>query len=303
METKDINNLMASNFLSVQVRVDTWGATVSDAALSTELTQAKGAVSGAAKVTKSLMAGAAHEYKQAKAAYDSVRTFVYERTLPYVTGNSDGARKGPRLLPTVNSLEFLKDYTAMTKDAESKLNDLCAVYTQRMAEALRCQGALTDASQYPDVDEVRRKFSISLTVLPVPDTADFSRGMIPPAIAEALGSRLAQQQSSAMSIAMDDMKLRLLKETRRIAEQLGKAGREESTRLYDSLIGNIRQITGLLKASYIGDNEEVTDLITRIETELCPHNTEVYKNNPNLAKQTAKQAEDISKLIDGISFF
>lgn len=301
--SNDINDIMSSNFFSVTVNINKWSAQKTDHDASNELTQSKGAVTGAAKVVKSLMAGANAELKAVSSSFDAVRTYVYNHTLPYVTSGSV-TKKGPRLLPVTKSMDFLRDFGALRKAADVALDEFCDVYDSRKTQALSNQGSMTEESEYPDVELVRDLFGVSMTVIPVPDKADFGRGLIPPQVAEALGDRLAKQQQNAMDIALADIRDRALKEVRRIAEQLGKVAREEDgTRVYDSLINNIRQIAELFDSSYFGDSEEVKDVISRIQDELCVHDASVYKDNPTLATKTVKSAEDIGKLIDDMDVF
>lgn len=301
-EDASVSSLMASNFLAVTVSVRKWSATTVDADISNELTTSKQATTGAAKVVKSLMAGADSELRAVNSAFDGLRTFVYANTMPYVASNS-GSKKGPRLLPVVNSIEFLKRYHDIHAEAVEALDKFCEVYDERKEQALTNQGQMANRTQYPPSDHVRELFGAYLSVQPVPETSDFSRGMIPSNVAKALGSRMQQQQENAMQVAMDDLRTRILQQVQRIAEQLGKVAREEKTRLYSTLIENVRQQVQLLKSSNITSNEQIDHIVERIEKELCTHDVALYRDNPTLADKTAKSAEDIGKLIDDIDFF
>ena len=297
-----INEAMANTFMLVTVNTRKWTAQGVDRSESDELTRSKNAVAGAAKVVKSLMIGADRELKECNSAYDAIRTHLYANTMPYVT-SSGGNNKGPRMIASVNTPEFLVEHKKLVDTAKDALEALLQAYPARVQEAVQNQGDMGKAVEYPTVEDIRGMFSCDIAVQPMPASSDFSRGMIPSKVAEFLGDRMERQQEQAMSNAMDDLRNKLLVEVKRIAEQLGKVSREEKTRLYDSLISNTRNLTGILRSAQVKENKELDSLISRIESELCTYDTSQYKDNPTLAKKTAASAIDIGKLIDDMEFF
>jgi hypothetical protein len=93
---------------------------------------------------------------------------------------------------------------------------------------------------------------------------------------------------------MDDLKERLLKELQRVATQLGKAGRKEETRLYDSLVTNMQTLVGLVRTMNVAGNKSLSDLADKIESQLLSRPVAAYKNTPELAAEVAAQAQNLA---------
>lgn len=296
----ELGEALASNYLLVDVVIRRWTGRKTDQAASQQVTTSSGAASNSAKVVKDLLASARSEWKAVASAQDNLGGYVRNSTLPW-TSVSEGRKSGARLLSVANSLEFLARYKTLLNECELALADFLKVYAVRRDEAMRNLGTLANPADYPDVDEIAKAFSVTLDMVPCPAVGDYERLSIPAPIATALGNRLAKQQEVQVHNAMKDLGQRLAVELTRMATQLGKFGDGEKTKLYSTLVTNMRGLVTLLKNSNFTNDEDITILTERLD-EITQHDIDAIKHSPTLAKDISIKASDIANSIEEVFY-
>ena len=292
-DSRQLNAALAGNYLLVLPEIRSWSGSKTDREASDEMLALKGASRDAGKFVGYLLASSDTELKAVQNKAAAVRAFVYARTLPW-SGVSDGAKRGPRLLAAVNSLDFLSELNKLKQEYDAAVQSLVAVWPQRVVSAIQARGALAAAEDYPDATEIAGYFGIHIDIRPVPAISDFTRLNVPAELAEALGAHLASQAETQLNGAMDDLKGRILAELQRVAAQLGKAGRQEKTRLYDTLVSNMQTLVTLARSMNVTGNPALNELADRIDIELLSRPVEAYRNSPTLAAETADAAQKIA---------
>ncbi len=296
-DNHDINDALKGNYLLVTLSISRWNASKPDKDLAIEAAAAHGATPEAVRVTKKLMAGADAELNEVNKSLNAIRTYVYNVSLPWA-GNDEGAKRGPRLIPTAKSLEIIKQLKLYQDAFKQAMADFKVVYTSRMSQALHNQGGLADPTQYPDVSELDDMFQVRLDIEPVPTVGDFSRMSLPAEVATALGKRMAGRQSKVIENAMADLTNRIVSAVSNMAAQLHKHASGEKTRLYGSLVDNVRGLLDLLKTSNLTNDPGLDELATMMDS-IVTHDIKVLKDNPGTAKAVADKADAIVQHIAG----
>ena len=292
-EKDSINEALAANYMLVEHVLRSWSGRVTDKAVGEEVVANKGAVKGSGKFIKYLFAKADAELLEVQSAGALVRTFIYSKTVPW-SGNTDGAKRGPRLIAATQAIDFLRDLNRVKRDYDAAVQKLVLVWQARKVEAIANLNGLADPSDYPDESDVTELFGVTVDLRPVPTMADFTRVNVPSELAIALGQRHAEQEMVHLSNAMDDLKGRLLKELNRMAKQLGKAAAGERTRLYDTLVTNMQGLVPLLRTMNVSKKPELTELADRIERELLTVPVETYRDDKAKATVVAAAAQQIA---------
>jgi hypothetical protein len=288
-DTQRLNDALAANYMLVDLQLRSWSGRKTDKTASDEVIANKGAVRDSGKFVKNLFASADAELKAVQQQGNMIRGFVYSQTLPW-SANSDGAKRGERLISATRAMEFLVQLNEIKRDYDKAVSELQRVWDTRIQQAVANLSELADNLDYPSSTEIPSLFSVSVDVRPVPVMADFSRVSVPPALAEALGQRHMQMAEEQARNAMADLKKRLLDELNRMAKQLGKAGKGEKTRLYDSLVTNMQGLVELTRTMNVTGNPELTALADEIEKKLLQSPVEVYRNSPEQAAAAATMA-------------
>ena len=154
---------LASSCVLVSVESHVWNATVQDKQISDEVTAAKKADKDAGKFVKNLLAKNA-EHK----AVLNYRQTIYN----WVQRNTYDWAGSQRLLPITNLVRFHKESTEQEKKFFELVDDFLDKYPTIVSNMAFVQGSMFDRSEYPDVSELKRKFSIDLIQSEVP-TGDF----------------------------------------------------------------------------------------------------------------------------------
>lgn len=293
LDSNQLNDALAANYLLVDLELRSWSARSTDRSASDEVITNRSAAAGSGKFIKNLFVGADAELKEVGKKAQLVRQFVYDHTLPW-SNNTEGAKRGARLLAATSSIEFLRELNVVKKDYDDAVAVLETVWDVRKASAIVNLGGLADANDYPPTDTVVGLFGVTVALNPVPSQNDFQRINVPAPLATALGERHAAAAQVHVDVAMSELRERLLECVGRMSTQLGKAGNGEKTRLYDSLVTNLQALVGLTRSMNVTGRQEITDLADRIEKELLHQPVEVYRNSAEKAAVVADAAKDIA---------
>lgn len=151
----------------VQVRM--WLGEVGDESLSDEITQAKRAERGAAKVVKNLLVGCP-EHDAIKRARSHAYNWFKQKSFPYA--GSLG------LIPNFRITSVLSEFDNTIKpDFISAVDKFMVAYADlKSNHAFTMQGKMYNANDYPDPEVVRSRFDINLFIQPIPES-DFANRM------------------------------------------------------------------------------------------------------------------------------
>lgn len=294
MNSEEINDALASNYMLVSMSIRTWSGKVSDKKVAGEVIASKNAAKDSGSFTKYLLASADAELKEVQAASNAMRSFLYNNTLPW-TLNSDGAKRGERIVATSAAMDFLRDVADHKRHYDEAVIALQNVWDDRVAQAQTNLGGLANSNDYPSKEELPDLFSVSVELKPMPAVTDFARLNVPAQLQSALAKRMANQLESQMKNAMNDLRERLLEELQRIATQLGKVGKGEKTKLFETLVTNCQSLVGLARSMNLSGSSKLDQLADKIEAKLLAHPVEVYKQDVTRAAQTAAEATELLK--------
>ena len=297
MDEKQVNlgEALANNYMQAKLHVRIWSGRKTDKGATAELLADKGAVSNAASVVKNLLAGNDAKLKETAAAFTRIRSFFYENTAPWSTA-SVGAMKGDRLISTVKSITFLGDFAKLKNEATTILNEFLSEYDAAVQASAVSLGALYDPAQYPTKQQVASLFGAEMTLTPLPETTDFDRlTNIPAELANGLKDLYERNMEAQMDNALSDVQKRLLQELERIDTQLSKVAAGEKTRLFKSMVGNLRHLTDMARSMNFVNNPAIDAIADKIETHLLQHEVDAYKDNAALAGSAVQSARSIAQ--------
>jgi hypothetical protein len=188
---------LSSACVLVSVESHTWNASTTDQQISNEVTVAKKASKDSGKFVKNLLANNA-EHRAILNHRQTIYNWMQRHTYDWAGSQ--------RLLPVVNLAKFHADYREHEKKFYELVEDFLNKYPSIVSNMAFVQGDMFDRNEYPDVSELRRRFSVNLVQSEVP-MGDFRC-----AIAQDL---------------LDDMTLHYEKQAKRMVEDvLGKQTRQ-----------------------------------------------------------------------------
>ena len=264
--------------LLVQLNVSQWTARKYDKRASKEVTTAHGASSAAGRFNKSLLPmNDKLENIHKKTTF--IRTKYYDNTLPW-------GLDGTMMLPTANYLSFMSDFRKEKGEWESLVQEFLDEYDQMKLDAQRILGSLNDAADYPNVLELRHKFSMDMAVSPVP-SADF-RVAIGSEELTRIQQDVERRVKEAEQAALKDVWNRLYERVKHMAEKLA----DPKAIFRDSMVENAREICAMLPRLNFSDDPNLEAMRQQVEASLIKH-PEALRNDPDLRRDTAAEAKAI----------
>ena len=205
------NITIASSAMLVDLTIKGYTGKKQDRAVADEVAGAKHAKSRAGTYQKNLFANC-KELATIQGYDVMIRQWHNSRTLPW----SD---RGPRLLPTKNYFDYMREL----QHHESVRAGLVQEFEQEYANIIQAAqfelGALFNVDDYPDVSEIRHKFTMHYNIYPLPEAGDFRIDIGNEGL-EQLRAEFEEAQERRISDAMQDIRERVKDVVSRLSNQL-----------------------------------------------------------------------------------
>lgn len=281
-------NPLATRAMLSGLRIQQWSARKLDRKATAETNTRAGASSDAGRFNKALLSGEA--LGRIVTAANAARGAHYDRTLPWL---DDGAR----ILPAAAYATYSETMRRIRHDFEGAVEEFISGYPTFVEAARVRLGTMFDANDYPDVSEIRARFTFNVRVLPMPDASDF-RVELATSQAEEIRAEIQATQKAALEGAMADAWRRISETVGRMAERLSAykpatvtAKGENAFR--DSLVVNVRELVAVLPAFNLTADPILADIIARMERDLCGADADRLRSDTAARKETAAAAAAI----------
>ena len=229
-----------------------------------EITAAKGAASAnAASVYKNLFSDCAELEAVTKFA-GNVRNWHYRMTLPW----SDS---GLRLLPTKAFMDYTQDMNRHKQQFEFLVDAFLNKYDTLVAAAAFKLGTLFDRDEYPQRNQVERRFKFELAFTPLPTSGDFR-----------------------LDIESDVQQELVAQYERRLQQQIAAAQQDAWTRMYEALT----RVKDRLTLNEDGTRRVFHDTMITGAQELCDLLTQLNVTKDPALEKARQQLEDAMNGVD-----
>lgn len=277
-----------SRALLVWLRISTWSARRYDKKVSAEVNAQHNASNDAGRYNKMLLPGDATAYKQLTALAGSIRLQHYSNTLAW----SD---EGWRLLPTANYATYTQWLRDRQREFAIALNDFATDYPALRAQASRLLNGLYRDEDYPDVQDLRTRFSLDVSYQPVPAQGDVRVDLGADQIT-LIEQSIADRTDRAVADAMHDAWSRLHDVVSKIAERLSNP----DAIFRDSLITNAEDICDVLQRLNVTNDPDLENMRVRVRKELTRFSPETLRDVPSRRQETADKAASILSAMSGL---
>ena len=276
---------------NIEIRV--WLGQKQDESLSEEVTTAKGAASGSAKVQKNLLAGCKEHdavIKYRSRAYN----WFKQKSWPYV--GSSG------LVPTYDIPNVMNEFDNVIKPEFTRLVDafLLAYKDIRANHAFNMQGRMYDPNDYPDVEFVRSKFDINLFVQSIPES-DFGQ-KISTEVASQLSDHYSRQAERFIAETADRQLSQLTKVMQSLSHCCEVDIREENgetkvtrRRLHESTLEKAIEYCDLFKHFNPANSSKIEGVRTELAQVLNGVNIKALRDSDALRATVKSDVDDIMK--------
>ena len=261
---------IANNTMVVNLQISMWSGYKLDKGMSQRVTTEANADADAARVNKHLVPK--ESLKEIITAAGSLRTHFYERTLPW-------GDNGDRLLPRLAYADFVQEHGRLEQEFHNAVdNFINQKYLAARDQAEFRMGQMFKPDDYPEAEQLRRRFSVNLDVHGVPTGRDFRVDMDQLTL-DALRQQIEAKNDERVGVAMRDVWERLATVINHFADRMGS-----DAVFRDSTVHNLEELVELLPALNV-TNDPTLEQIRRDITD-----TLVGYTPKDLRKDTAVRA-------------
>lgn len=259
----------------VTLNISTWTARKHDRNVSHEVDRTHGAKDGG-RYNKLLIRKDALD--PINKVENAARAYLYKMTFAW-------GDNGDRLLPAALFLEFGQTMQRFRAEFDARVKDFVNDYPQLVQEARVRLGTLYDPQDYPA--DVRSKFSFpGPSITPVPSGDDF-RVNLNAGYIDSIKADITERMNERQRDSLKQCWQRVRAVVQKMTEQLGK----EDGRIYDSVIGNARELIDILPALNLTNDRELEDIATELQSILVP--VDRLRQDKRLRSDIAAKADAI----------
>lgn len=211
---------------------------------------------------------------------EHIRGVHYEMTLPW-------GDNGDRLLPNTIYFDYLKRMKQLTKEHQASCEQFFIKYPGLKADSKRAMGAMYKESDYPDINQLREKFVVSMEFEPIPDTQDIRLS-------------LNEEEKDFISRnAEETIKRRFADAQKHIYDKIKEAlshmvDRLEGENVFrDSLVDNMRELIELMPKLNFSEDKSIAEICDKMKTLLVP--AQELRDNSTKRVETQKRAKQLMK--------
>ena len=277
---------LSDKALLVHLGVSQWTARKLDKKASKQVAQANGATGNVGNFNKTLLP-TCNRIADVHRETAFIRKDFYRNTLPW-------GIEGTFILPSANYLAFTTEYRKKKAAWDNLVEEFFGGYLQARADAQRLLGNLYSQQDYPIMDDLKRKFKMDLTFLPVPTTGDFRVELADGEI-DQITADLEKRITESSKVAMQDVWQRLYDKVEWLADRLSDPNNVFHAATYE----DAQDLCKLLSRLNFTDDADLEDMRWKAEKKLFALHPEAIKNDPDIRRDTAKDAEDIMKQMRG----
>ena len=277
---------ISSSAVLVSLNLSVWPAAKLDREVTDQVNTNANASINAGKFMKDLFAGTSLRKDIEKyAAHCRVKHLRY--TLPW-------ADKGERILPT----RLFMEYKQFINEAEQKFDALCTnfftAYPTLLATAPLHLGQLFKADDYPDLEEVKRRFGFRYSISPLPESGDFRLDVSNEEV-ESLRQQYDLTFNQRLADAMREPWERLHSTLTAMSDKLKDDDVDDNgkskKRYHDTLVTNAQDLCALLAKLNITNDPKLDEARRQLEQAMVGADIEAIKESP-VVRETMKARVD-----------
>ena len=279
-----MTNIASSNVL-VELNISVWSARKLDKSVSKEIDVNKGTTTKAGNYNKHLLAGSDALSKIQKHASE-IRDWHMRQTLPWSTSG------GIRLLPMVQFFDYKQEMDKHEQLFKERVDKFIQDYPNIVNAMAYKLGRLFDRSEYPLAEEIRNRFKISYTFLPVPEKNHFDN--INNQMRDELKEQYEKAYNDRVSFAMTSAWDRLHDTVKHMVERLSG---EDKKIFRDTLVTNAPELTSMLTSLNITKDPKLEQARQSLEKVIVGVDAQDLRDSDSLRKDVAQKVSNIMELI------
>ncbi len=283
--------MLSEKALLVRLSVKHPSFAKTDKAVSLEVADSKNANKKAVKVLKTVIDTTHQAYKGVKTARGKLYNLFASETAPW-------SEDGWYIIKAQGYDRFTEQMREARDTFDVAVADFLKVYPELVDQAPDRLGDLYDASLFPSVEDCKELFYVDIEVRPVPEAGDFRVAMSADD-KQKIVKQIQHKNDQRVKEVTTDLFDRAYDVVSNMVQRLEAFDPDKKgAKLYDSLVGNVRDIAELLPSLNVGDDPRLERLAKEIGLRLTEADTETLKKDESKRKQVTDHAREIMDQID-----
>lgn len=277
---------ITTNCMTINVHFGMWEGHRLDKTATQELTTRNRAASDAARVNKHLVDK--RWLQPLVSTRSAIRNHWLSLTMPWKDC-------GDRLLPRGLYLKFIEEHSKLVRDFNVQRDYFLATgYPTAREQAEFRMGELFNDDDYPDPEDLRRKFYVRLVIDAVTEAKDFRVEMSDDA-RKGIQEQMEANMAARINTAMGEVWERLGKTLGHFAAKM----QDKDAIFRDSTIENLREIVDLLPGFNILNDPKLADIGDQIKTSIYGYEPDDLRKNPKTRATIGGEASRILEAMRG----
>ena len=264
----------------VQLSISQWTARKYDKRVTQEVSDKHNTVGDVGRYNKALLPDN-DLLKRIQKKATAIRTEYYANTLGW------GVTDGIQLLPSANYMDFMEQFREHRAEWQVLVDEFISQYMQLKDNAERTLGDMYNESDYPEEHELRSKFAMDMTVLPVP--SDDFRVEIGSDEMERIADEVRSQVEGAYQSSIKEIWQRLYDKVETMNAKLS----DPKAVFRDTLTENLSDVCDLLTRMNINDDPDLESIRQQVDSELARNHPDALRNDPIKRREVADKSKDI----------
>jgi len=256
-----------------------------DKKVTREVTVSKGADDQAGRFNKSLLAGA-DQLDKIQKFVASTRVEFYAKTLPW----SDSGQRLADIRSFLSVKDWLNDKSA---EYDKLASDFVTIYPNLVSAQAFKMGTMFDRSEYPDANDIARRFGFNFYFTPLPERGDF-RVDVGHDIATELEAEYEKVYGDRTKQAMEDLWARLYKVTKHLSERFADNEKGDSKRLFDSVLDNALELCEMLSVMNVTHDSDLDWARQKLEEALHGVDMKDVRDSSGVRKEVKARVDELA---------
>jgi hypothetical protein len=200
--------------------------------------------------------------------------------------------EGAGVLPVCNVSRYPLAIAPVMADYWAAVDEFIAALPELKAERKAKIGHLYSDDDYPTDAGIREDFRFAIKIVPLPSDK----------LAEGLMGQLSAEQKGEVETYLDGgvraqhemMQQDLLERIKQTVGRMAQRLSNPTATFRDSLVGNVRTLSGLLRDLNVMGSDEIEEMQSQIDQALTIADPQALRDNPELRAQVALAATEIS---------
>jgi hypothetical protein len=278
---------LASSAMLVELNISCWEGRKADKKAAELVTDTYGAKKGRFNTSKYLIE--CNELDAIKTMVNAIRSYFRHSTLPW---NKSGAN----LITNLQYFDFHKEITGMIQHFDQLVEDFLSVYEWKVQEAQVDLGPRFILNEYPSISELRRRFRVTLTYMPVPERGDF-RVDLPEEAKQVLADSYQKFMDEQIVNIQHDLWNRLIKPVKHMSNMLDYGPNSKPSGFRDTLVSNVEDILQILKNCNVTNDPEMERVRQELSAILRNVTPEALREDTHLRLQTKSRVDSVIRSI------